>query len=354
MNPDQITNSAFVLILVAIVYLIYRRTQTKSEKQSDKMLKELYSIKDALIPKKYIEKYRSGGNNGLTIIGTAMEQMVDIMIAVLKQNPTREMIDSFVREATDATTIAEAIETVGKEIVKEISKSDILEKKDVTTSGINKDGTVVSSETRTIYRPNQKSMTAIAEQGVRVGVLKVVEDTSKYDKYYEATKNILLDVERKTNPDTTDERFPTKEVFKSEIMPQVRELISGGRIGRSPSPPSQSAQVSASPPEISKNPFKVELYDTAGCTGEVVKSIQLNAGTPLDSTFNLKSEEGSKKACCMKVSNANILLDSNFGAKNDNGNSIGMQFTSSRIPEEENIEIDGCSNNYEFAFSPLQ
>ena len=79
------------------------------------------------------------------------------------------------------------------------------------------------------------------------GVLKVVDDTSKYDKYYEATKNILLDVVRKTNPEATDERFPTKEVFKSEIMPQVRQLISSGRLGRANPPPSQSAPPATGP-----------------------------------------------------------------------------------------------------------
>ena len=247
MNREQTMNIIIALVLVAIVYLIYRRTRVPSGTQSEKMMRELYSIKDALIPKKYIEKYRSDGNNGLTIVGTMMEQVVDIMIAILKQGPTREMIDTLVRNPADATTLAEAIETVGAQIVSEISKNNVIEKKDVTTSGINKDGTVVSSETRTIYRPKQESMTAIAEQGVRVGVLKVVDDTSKYDKYYEATKNILLDVERKTNPDATDERFPTKELFKSEIMPQVRELISSGRIGRSPSPPSQSASPATGP-----------------------------------------------------------------------------------------------------------
>lgn len=241
MNREQTMNIILAVVLVAIVYLIYMRTRVPSGTQSEKMMRELYSIKDALIPKKYIEKYRSDGNNGLTIVGTMMEQVVDIMIAILKQGPTKEMIDTLVRNPADATTLAEAIETVGAQIVSEIGKNNVIEKKDVTTTAMKTDGTVVSSETRTIYRPKQESMTAIAEQGVRVGVLKVVDDTSKYDKYYEATKNILLDVERKTNPDATDERFPTKEVFKSEIMPQVRQLISSGRIGRSPSPPSQSA-----------------------------------------------------------------------------------------------------------------
>jgi len=241
-------NIILVMVLIAIVYLIYQRTRVSSETQSEKMIRELYSIKDALIPKKYIEKYRSEGNNGLTIVGTMMEQVVDMMIAILKQGPTREMIDTIVKNPADATTVAEAIETVGAQIVSEIGKNNVIEKKDVTTTGINMDGTVVSSETRTIYRPDNNSMTNIAERGMRAGVLKVVDDTSKYDKYYEATKNILLDVERKTNPDATDERFPTKEVFKSEIMPAVRQLISSQNIGRSPSPPAQAPNMQSAPP----------------------------------------------------------------------------------------------------------
>jgi hypothetical protein len=223
MRGDQITNIVFALIIVAIVYLIYRRTQTKPEKQSDKMLRELYSIKDALIPKKYIEKYRSDGNNGLTIIGTAMEQVVDIMIAVLKQNPTRELIDSFVREASDAATIAEALEVVGKEIVKGVSQNDILKTEEVTTKGIDKNGKVIEEQKRTIYRPNQESKGPIS-QAIKTGIMKVLKDESKYDKYYQAASNIILDAERKTNPDATDERFPTKDDFKSLIMP---ELING-------------------------------------------------------------------------------------------------------------------------------
>jgi hypothetical protein len=201
------------------------------------MLKELYSIKDALIPKKYIEQYRSSDNNGLTIVGTMMEQAVDIMIAILKQGTTKEMIESLVRNPADATTIAEAIETVGAQIVVEIGKNEVFDKKDVTTTGINKNGEAVESNTRTIYGLNTQSMMAIGEKGVKVGALKVLDDTSKYDKYYEATKNILLDVERKTNSGATDERFPTNEVFKTQIMPQIREKISSGGIGRSPPPP---------------------------------------------------------------------------------------------------------------------
>ena len=227
MNQERIMNIVLVAILVAIVYLIYTKNRTPGGTQSEKMLKELYSIKDALIPKKYIEKYRSNGNNGLTIIGTAMEQMVDIMIAILKQKPTQEIVDSFVRESVDATTIAEAIETVGKEIVKEISQNDVLETKEVIGKVLNKQGEVIEERKRTIYRPKQEAMQTIARNVGKNGVLKVLEDESKYDKYYNATKNIVLDIDRKTNPDATDERFPTKEVFKSEAMPRLIEEIKG-------------------------------------------------------------------------------------------------------------------------------
>ena len=227
MNRERIMNIILVAILIAIVYLIYTKNRTPGGTQSEKMLKELYSIKDALIPKKYIEKYRSNGNNGLTIIGTAMEQMVDIMIAILKQKPTQEIVDSFVRESVDATTIAEAIETVGKEIVKEISQNDVLETKEVIGKVLNKQGEVIEERKRTIYRPKHEAMQTIARNVGKNGVLKVLEDESKYDKYYDATKNIILDIDRKTNPDATDERFPTKEVFKSEAMPRLIEEIKG-------------------------------------------------------------------------------------------------------------------------------
>ena len=225
MKQDAIKTTILVGLICAIVFLLYKRRRDTPVKTSDKMLKELYSIKDALIPKEYIEQYRSGDNNGLTIVGTIMEQGVDIMIAILKQGTTKEMIDTFVKNPNDATTIAEAIETVGAQIVSEIGKNDFVEKKDITENAINTDGTVVKSETRTIFRPNYQSITVIAENGVKAGIFKVLKDETKYDKYYDAIRNVILDVERKTNPDATDERFPTKEKFKTAIIPDAIKVI---------------------------------------------------------------------------------------------------------------------------------
>jgi len=52
-------------------------------------------------------------------------------------------------------------------------------------------------------------------------------DCCRYHNYYEASTNIILDVERKTNPDATDERFPTSEVFKTEIIPGIIARVNG-------------------------------------------------------------------------------------------------------------------------------
>jgi hypothetical protein len=104
---------------------------------------------------------------------------------------------------------------------------------------------------------------------------------------------------------------------------------------------------------MSTKPFKVELYDTAGCTGEVVNAVQAGTGIPLEKVFDVKSEEGSKKACCMKVSNANITFGDNTWVKNDNGEHINMRFRSNHISEEEKIELVGCSSNYSFRMNPL-
>ena len=116
---------------------------------------------------------------------------------------------------------------------------------------------------------------------------------------------------------------------------------------------SSTIKQTQNPQKKSTKPFKVDLYDKAGCTGEVVRALKLGAGMPLDKVFDVKSEEGSKKACCMKVSNANITFDDNTWAKNDEGENINMRFPSNRISEEEKIELNGCSSNYSFRMRPL-
>ena len=54
---------------------------------------KLEEIKDRIAnAENYREYYRSETNNGLTIVGTLMEQMIDVMVTVLKQPLVAEAI----------------------------------------------------------------------------------------------------------------------------------------------------------------------------------------------------------------------------------------------------------------------
>ncbi len=205
-----------VLVISIIVYFIYQGMQVSHETQSDKTLKELYSIKDALIPKKYMEKYRSADNNGLTIIGTVMEQVVDVMINILKQDLPREIIDTIVEKEVDAVLIAEAIETVGSAISNQIKNLQIL-KKSTATDG------------RPVYEPNQESNFKVYNDGLLGGMRTVLEDESKYDSYYDAFKRIVIATDKHTNPGRSNDDFPTKEVFKTQLIPMMINEVKTAR-----------------------------------------------------------------------------------------------------------------------------
>jgi hypothetical protein len=204
MNQTSFRNTLLVIITGLIVIYLLRKNKVVEVTASEKMAVELYSIKDALIPSQYMEKYRSQDNNGLTIAGTIIEQILDVMIAVLKQPNVKGLIDTIVKNNDDAITVAEAIETIGKETVKGVNSKQLLVK----------DGN--------FYRPDHDAVRDIIQTSIlKNGLLAVAEDTSKYDKYYNALKNILLDMERVTNPQANTDRFPTIEVFKTQIMPAV-------------------------------------------------------------------------------------------------------------------------------------
>ena len=88
---------------------------------------ELEEIKDRIAnAENYREYYRSETNNGLTIVGTLMEQMIDVMVTVLKQPLVAEAISKRVVSKQDADEIAEYIEFLGKEVVKEVEQTPLL------------------------------------------------------------------------------------------------------------------------------------------------------------------------------------------------------------------------------------
>ena len=78
------------------------------------------------LKKGHRENYRSETNNGLTVVGTLMEQMIDVMVAVLKQPLVSEAVSKRIVNKQDADEIAEYIEMLGQEVVKEVEQTQLL------------------------------------------------------------------------------------------------------------------------------------------------------------------------------------------------------------------------------------
>ena len=97
---------------------------------------------------------------------------------------------------------------------------------------------------------------------------------------------------------------------------------------------------------VAKKPVSVKMYDKAQCKGNIVKAMQLN-NAPLDSSFNMKWEADQPKVCCMKFENVKLIKAS---IKNDK---VNISFDEHPLPEGE-INIEGCSDNYDIKFAPLE
>ena len=93
-----------------------------AKKELVKAVEDLETIKDRIknVEEGYRENYRSETNNGLTVVGTLMEQMIDVMVAVLKQPLVAEAVSKRIVNKQDADEIAEYIEMLGQEVVKEV------------------------------------------------------------------------------------------------------------------------------------------------------------------------------------------------------------------------------------------
>jgi hypothetical protein len=99
--------------------------------------------------------------------------------------------------------------------------------------------------------------------------------------------------------------------------------------------------------KLSQKPMKVTFYDKPECTGNTVTAMVFNKNVSFDSSFNLKSEANQPKVCCMKFEN--VKMTSGL-IKNDK---VNMSFSDQRFPESV-INVEGCSNNYEFKVAPLE
>ena len=155
----------------------------------------------------YREYYRSETNNGLTIVGTLMEQMIDVMVTVLKQPLVSEAISKRVVSKQDADEIAEYIEFLGKEVVKEVEQTPLLRcgrpmvEKCREGNGVKEcwseegEGDVPEDNCE-VYKFNRNKVDeGISRATINLynKVLSVVEKAEERDKIYRITKNISID-----------------------------------------------------------------------------------------------------------------------------------------------------------------
>jgi hypothetical protein len=181
-----------------------------AKKELVKAVEDLETIKDRI---KNVEEYnrrenyRSETNNGLTVVGTLMEQMIDVMVAVLKQPLIAEAVSKRIVNKQDADEIAEYIEMLGQEVVKEVEQTQFLrcgrpmvrKTKEENGEVINwmeeGDGDVPEDNCE-VYKFNQDEV----QEGINRAtanlynkVLSVVEKTEEQDKMYRIVKNVSID-----------------------------------------------------------------------------------------------------------------------------------------------------------------
>ena len=181
-----------------------------AKKELVKAVEDLETIKDRIKNVEeygHREKYRSETNNGLTVVGTLMEQMIDVMVAVLKQPLVSEAISKRIVNKQDADEIAEYIEMLGQEVVKEVEQTQLLrcgrpmvrktkEENGGISSWMEEDDGEVPEDNCEVYKFNEDKV----EEGMKRAaanlynkVLSVVEKAEERDKMYRIVKNVSID-----------------------------------------------------------------------------------------------------------------------------------------------------------------
>jgi len=180
-----------------------------AKKELVKAVEDLETIKDRIknVEEGYRENYRSETNNGLTVVGTLMEQMIDVMVAVLKQPLVSEAISKRIVNKQDADEIAEYIEMLGQEVVKEVEQTQFLrcgrpmvrktkEENGGVSSWMEEGDGDVPEDNCEVYKFNQDKV----QEGINRAtanlynkVLSVVEKTEEQDKMYRIVKNVSID-----------------------------------------------------------------------------------------------------------------------------------------------------------------
>ena len=180
-----------------------------AKKELVKAVEDLETIKDRIKNVEeydHREKYRSETNNGLTVVGTLMEQMIDVMVAVLKQPLVSEAVSKRIVNKQDADEIAEYIEMLGQEVVKEVEQTQLIKcrkaRRYVPCTGgtescgwIEAEGDVPTSNCDA-YEVNHMKIregSRRAAANLYNKVFSVVEKAEERDKMYRIVKNVSID-----------------------------------------------------------------------------------------------------------------------------------------------------------------
>ena len=199
---------------------------------------KLEEIKDRIAnAENYRENYRSETNNGLTVVGTLMEQMIDVMVAVLKQPLVAEAVSKRIVNKQDADEIAGYIEMLGQEIVKEVEQTQLLrcgrpmvrktkEENGGVSSWMEEGEGDVPEDNCEVYKFNQDKV----QEGINRAtanlynkVLSVVEKTEEQDKMYRIVKNVSIDNYKQL------QLSYDREINEARIedFPEQKELVDG-------------------------------------------------------------------------------------------------------------------------------
>ena len=186
-----------------------RSEDVSSKEELLRAVSDLETIKDRIknVEEGYIENYRSETNNGLTIVGTLMEQMIDVMISILKQPLVSEAISKRIVNKQDADEIAEYIEMLGQEVVKEVEQTQLLRcGKPTIQRCVEMDGLIkcyteegegdTPEDNCEVYKFNKDKVEEGRKRAIANlynKVLSVVEKTEERDKMYRITKNVSID-----------------------------------------------------------------------------------------------------------------------------------------------------------------
>lgn len=233
----------FVVIIIIVAVMMFRKSPAPKEKKSKPKSEVAKDLKDIKSRIKNIEEYRmreyyrSDSNNGLTIAGTILEQMIDVAVAVLEQPLVSELTGKILKNKEDANVLAEYIEMFGAEVVTSIKKEPLLSCKQPMKKVCEGDGNIKTcrlvpdedAEKKTsncdAYAPNKKNIRNIA-RGVSEFIKGTLSEQTHQDKLYGPVKNVIVDnwqmyaaqadfnnEDQLTKLNERINKFPDKETF---------------------------------------------------------------------------------------------------------------------------------------------